>query len=73
VKVFGWTYKTGFVLLENFFVAARRYWKASFFFQINLIEMYNFWSEHKNSVHLEVKSFSLPPGATEKLVLQKST
>jgi hypothetical protein len=61
---------------KNFFVAARRYWKTSFteiYEEIYLIEMYNFWSEHENWVHLVETSFSSPPGATEKLVLQKST
>jgi hypothetical protein len=36
-----------------------------------LIEMYNFWSEYANWVH--VKKISLPSGATEKLALLKST
>jgi hypothetical protein len=57
---------------KNFFVAARRYWKASFT-EFYLIEMYDFWFEHENWVHLVVKSFSSPTGTTEKLVLQKST
>jgi hypothetical protein len=56
---------------KNFFVATRRYWKASFI-EIYLIEMYNFWSEHENWVHLVVKSFLSPPRATEKLVLEIS-
>jgi hypothetical protein len=53
-----------FVWMEKLF---RRHWKASFT-KIYLIEMYNFRFEHVNWVHLVVKSFLLPPGATEKLV-----
>jgi hypothetical protein len=59
--------KLGSFYCENFFVASRRHWKASFT-KIHLIEMYNFRFEHENWVHFVVKSFSLPPSATEKLV-----
>jgi hypothetical protein len=35
--------------------------------------MYSFWSEHENWGHLVVKNVLSPPGATDKLVLKKST
>jgi hypothetical protein len=60
--------KLGSYCCKNSFVATRRYWKASFT-ETYLIEMYNFWSEHENWVHLAVKSCSSLPVAPEKLVL----
>jgi hypothetical protein len=43
-------------VVKTFFVTAKLYWKASFT-EIFLIEMYNFWSEYENLVHLVLKVF----------------
>jgi hypothetical protein len=50
VKFFGWT-KLGSFCCKNFSVAARLYWKACFT-EFYLIEMYDFWFEYENWVHL---------------------
>jgi hypothetical protein len=64
--------KLCWISCTNFFLVVRHHWNASYTV-IYLNEMFNFCSDHENWVHLVVKSFSSLPGATEKLVLQKST